>query len=605
MKEPKQRILFWCPGGMILLAHLEASIALALKNRGHDVHMIICDGVQKACILRELPNNEPISSWEDKCHKCYSEIKSFVQGLGIPVSSFGEYISEQDKVEIETLCKNFTFEKADAFLYKNIYIGQSVRSAVLRYLQGYPLDGHEDVVPLFAKTALTGLIAAEKVIESFQPKHVFMSHGIYSEWGGAFKLCVKKKLDISTYMSAYVHGSYSFGRVWGLHPNPKAIRPHLWEQIKSEPLTDIKKQRIKEYFEKRYKKRECDDMGKIFKTIKSDIVSFKKNYGITGQKPVWALFTHMNWDAVSELAPMIYPDFDSWLLDSIEIMAQITDVQWLIKIHPVEVETNLNSGAYALIQKTYSKLPDHIKVIPPEEKILPADLYDILDGGITVHGTAGLELTYWGKPVILAGNNYYSRKGFTHDAFDRNEYISFLSQASTLGPLTESQYELAKKLIYAQLIQKLIPLKIVTHPDPDFNAPQFQPRLAYTLLPGQDPYIDFLCETIISDNDFILPDELVDKLKDIVINEEINKVKYFMDSGKLGKAEDLLKDLTRTVPTNPIFWNDLGVVLYRQKRFQEAYDCFVKSLKINPENPSAQNNMLLCLRSNPTIRTEN
>ena len=45
-------LLFWVPGGMPLLLHVEASIAAAMKLRGYNVHAIICNAPYRACAIR-------------------------------------------------------------------------------------------------------------------------------------------------------------------------------------------------------------------------------------------------------------------------------------------------------------------------------------------------------------------------------------------------------------------------------------------------------------------------------------------------------------------------------------------------------------------------
>jgi hypothetical protein len=65
-------ILFWVPGGMPLLLHVEGVIAAALRLRGYNVHAIICDAPYKACVTREITTGLPIERWAEACAKCIS-----------------------------------------------------------------------------------------------------------------------------------------------------------------------------------------------------------------------------------------------------------------------------------------------------------------------------------------------------------------------------------------------------------------------------------------------------------------------------------------------------------------------------------------------------
>jgi hypothetical protein len=50
-------------------------------------------------------------------------------------------------------------------------------------------------------------------------------------------------------------------------------------------------------------------------------------------------------------------------------------------------------------------------MIPAEEEISPLEFFQLLDGGVSVYGTAGLELALQGKPVVLSGEGTLRWKG--------------------------------------------------------------------------------------------------------------------------------------------------------------------------------------------------
>jgi capsule polysaccharide export protein KpsC/LpsZ len=203
---------------------------------------------------------------------------------------------------------------------------------------------------------------------------------------------------------------------------------------------------------------------------------------------------------------MLYSSFNEWIVDTIEAANKITDVQWLIKIHPAEAWDNPDSGVEQLIRNKFPDLPSHIKVIAAEENISPLDFFGLVDGAVTVYGTAGLELAIHGKPVILAGDAHYGKKGFTWDANDRSTYHGLLQQASRISSLSAEQINLAKKYAYCYFILRQIPVSVVANPSSKWWSFQFDQR--ERLLPGNDPAIDFLCERLLDGKDFIMSPKL-------------------------------------------------------------------------------------------------
>jgi hypothetical protein len=65
-----KKIVFWEAGGMPALLSIDAIIAYALRLRGTDVHMVICDGTYCACIKRDVRSGIPVSEWSKKCPQC-------------------------------------------------------------------------------------------------------------------------------------------------------------------------------------------------------------------------------------------------------------------------------------------------------------------------------------------------------------------------------------------------------------------------------------------------------------------------------------------------------------------------------------------------------
>jgi hypothetical protein len=245
---------------------------------------------------------------------------------------------------------------------------------------------------------------------------------------------------------------------------------------------------------------------KSLKTYRKDVSDLKHKYA-PGDKPVWAVLAHINWDSVSDYSPMAYPSFDDWMIDTIKHAIEITDVQWLIKIHPIEAWDNPASGVQRLVEREFPNLPPHVRVIPAEEDISPANMFELIDGGVTVYGTAGLELALMGKPVILGGEAHYGGLGFTHEGLTPIVYRQLLKKAAQLGPLNAEQRANVRKYAYSHFVLREIPLPVVRDPASQWWNLQWDKR--DLLLPGKEPFIQFVCDRLIDGKDFTMPEDLV------------------------------------------------------------------------------------------------
>lgn len=499
-------LLFWVPGGMPLLLHVEAAIAAAMRLRGFNVHAIICNAPYRGCAIRTVQEGVPIARWRDACTTCTRKTSGVLEMMGVPYSYNGDLVSDAEREQIWDGTAGVTWENLDDLSYDGLNIGKNVRSSITRYLQGDALTGHEAVVREYAFSGLIAACTAARALARFEPWRVFMSHGVYIDWGPMLHTALGRGIPVTGWKASYLSWHFYLRHI----DDPKRIdfkrlSTRAWDEIRAAELSPRQNARLEKFFEDRYHRHTSFDV-KLRRDYQSDTSGLRAKYAPT-HKPVWAVLAHINWDSVSDYGPMAYPHFDDWMIDTITQATQVPEIQWLIKIHPVEAWDNQASGVQRLIERHFPNLPDHVRVIPAEEDISPANLFELIDGGVTVYGTGGLELALMGKPVILAGEAHYGGLGFTHDGLDPATFRDLLRRAPTLGRLTEAQRADVRKYAYSHFIQREIPFEIVHDPRTEWWGLQHQKR--DLLLPGNDPFIDFVCDRLVDARDFNMPEGLV------------------------------------------------------------------------------------------------
>lgn len=502
----KGTLLFWVPGGMPLLLHVEASIAAAMKLRGYNVHAIICNAPYRGCAIRTVQEGIPIAKWRDACPTCTRKTTAVLETMGIPYSYNGDFLTDEEREKLWQDTADVTWDTLDTLEWDGLNVGKNVRSSIVRYLQGAALTGHEAIVHEYAYSGIVAACTASRAFERFKPWRVFMSHGTYIDWGPALHTAFERGIPVTGWKASYLSWHFYLRHV----EDPsridfKKLSRKCWADIKAHELTPEENARLNKFLVDRYHNKISFDM-KNLKTYRDDVTELKKKYA-PSDKPVWAVMAHINWDSVSDYAPMAYPSFDDWMIDTIKHAIQITDVQWLIKIHPIEAWDNPASGVQRLIEREFPNLPDHVRVIPAEEDISPANMFELIDGGVTVYGTAGLELALMGKPVILGGEAHYGGLGFTHEGLTPITYREFLRKAAKLGPLTDEQRADVRKYAYSHFVQRQIPLEIVHDPGTEWWALQHEKR--DLLLPGNDEFVQFICDCLVEGKDFNMPERLV------------------------------------------------------------------------------------------------
>lgn len=500
-------VLFWIPGGMHLLLHVEAAIAAALRLRGYNVHAIICDSPYRACVRREATDGVPIEEWRLLCPKCIASNRDVLDVMGIPYSSVGDFVPADVRLELHAKAEQCTPGNILELTHKGLELGRNVLSAITRYQQGSsaPMDGR--ILREYAFSALVSAEAAGHVLDRFRPSRVMMSHAVYVDWGPALNAAVSRGIPVTGWKASYLTARFFFRHV----TDPERIDFHnisdsTWLKRAGTPLAPDEDEALQAFLHRRYRQRVSFDMRNL-KEYTGETERFRAKYGLEPGKPVWGIMAHINWDSVSDYSPMAYATFDDWMTDTIAEASKLPGVQWLIKVHPAEMDYDPNNGVQRLVETRFPDLPANVKIIPADEEISPLEFFDLIDGGVTVYGTSGLELALAGKPVILAGEAHYGGRGFTEDGLTVKAYRLLLARAGSIGRLTSHQTELARKYAYSLFVERQVPLPLVRDPLSPWWSLQHEKR--ELLIEGNDAFLDFICDRLMDGEDFIMDRDLV------------------------------------------------------------------------------------------------
>ena len=507
----EQRVfVFWVPGGMPLMLDVEAALAVAVKLRGHRVHAVMCDGAASACVRREIKINPDISSWPSDCSDCRQACATQLAAFNLEYSHIGDYVDPARLAELKALAGTVTWETLPAFEYEGINVGGNIKSAILRYLKGADYTGDRELLREYAFSGLVTLVAAKRAFTLHKPAGIFMSHGMYVDWGPALRAALAAGLRVTCWIGSYLHARFFFR-----HPADYRnldfhnIDDATWQKLKA-PLSEAQSERLNKYLRHRYVHGQSFDV-KEFKRYRGSAEALAARFGIANGKKMWGILAHVNWDCVSDFAPMLFEDFNEWIITTLRQLEGDDSVNWLLKVHPAEAWDNPATGVQALVQKHFPRLPPHIRVVGYDEDVNPLDFFNLIDGAVTVYGTAGLELACLGKPVIVGGQAHYSRKGFTHDPATREAYFSLLHAVARIGPLAREQRELAMRYAYIYFIQRQIPFPPVhnRHAGKESSFWRFDLDARHLLVPGANSNVDFIVDRILDGREFILPEERV------------------------------------------------------------------------------------------------
>jgi len=207
-----------------------------------------------------------------------------------------------------------------------------------------------------------------------------------------------------------------------------------------------------------------------------DAVAVRQKLGLDPSKKTAVIFAHILYDATFFYGESVFDDYEQWLVESVRCAIDNPHLNWVVKVHPVNVWRSKMDGAdmeqleAITLRNHFGQLPDHITLMAADTDINTFSLFEVMDYGLTVRGTIGMELPCFGIPVVTAGTGRYSGCGFTIDPMTRDGFRETLLKLHEVAPLADNVVRLARLHYYGAMRLRPVPMQSFVL---DFDARTF------------------------------------------------------------------------------------------------------------------------------------
>ncbi len=163
------------------------------------------------------------------------------------------------------------------------------------------------------------------------------------------------------------------------------------------------------------------------------------------------IFSHILYDATFFYGDSLYPDYASWLVETVRAAVANPQIHWVVKVHPVNVwRSKMDSAPLEqlearLLREAFGELPPHVTIMPADTDVNTYALFQTIDYGLTVRGTVGMELPCYGIPTVTAGTGRYSGRGFTMEPATPADYQALLARLHAVPRLDARTVALARR----------------------------------------------------------------------------------------------------------------------------------------------------------------
>ena len=264
-----------------------------------------------------------------------------------------------------------------------------------------------------------------------RPDVIIVPNGTIFEFGVVYEIAKFLQIQCVTY-----EFDNQQQRIW-LAQNDRVMKQDsdaLWQAFNKKNLTNEESEKIHVLFESRKKASVWKNFSRLWQSIPAEGVQEAREKLGLDDRPVVLLATNVLGDSLTLGRQIFSQSMQDWIERTVQYFAGRADVQLVIRIHPGEVLTH-GVSMVDVVANVLPKLPEHIHLIKPEEKVNTYDLIAAADVGLVYTTTVGLEMAMSGVPVIVSGNTHYRGRGFTIDP------VSWLKYFKELGTILTNPKE--------------------------------------------------------------------------------------------------------------------------------------------------------------------
>lgn len=358
--------------------------------------------------------------------------------------------------------------------YRDVDVGRIALSNVLNRhkFAKFDLTQPETLAELEAELVKIqhNVVGAERMVAQRRPAVALLLEKGLSPAAEIFGVCVSRGIPVVQYVGSQQMNSYVLKRYRydNRHQHPFSLDEQTWEQVKGIPWGPEREAELMRELEESYRQgtwfnRKFVHEGKRIKSAGE----VRKELGLDPAKKTAVIFSHVLWDATFFYGRGLFDNYETWLLETVRAACANPRINWVVKLHP-DLVWKLKYEGYTgelrdiiALRSAVGRLPEHIKLVPPETDISTFSFFDITDYCVTVRGTIGIEMACHGIPVLTAGTGRYSGLGFTIDSSSSGEYLERLGRIETIPPMVPGDIELARRFACALFKWRLWEVKTV------------------------------------------------------------------------------------------------------------------------------------------------
>lgn len=500
--ELSPRVGFACFGAGANHLVIDCLLAHMLQLRGAVCQLLVCD-------LPELPGcDERLSGVEknQRCAGCISPKLPFLEVSGLDWVRVSDFL--EDPVGTLAMAREAVAacpdDKLTRFAYEGWNLGAWLGSSVASFLRSDSHGMRPEVIEArrrYLTSGIVALIAARRWLDAWRPDILIVISGRHIFWRAAREVAEARGIKVvcrEMFNEAFDCHIYAVNSSCEDPALPKA-----WAKAREMPLTASQERLVDEYLK---------GLPAYARQVDSDPVleirtsAIRAELGLDPSRRMIALFSNVTWDLFVAERDYAFDGQMQWLAATLAFIRGHPEIDLVVRAHPAEIVPKFRTRGRIVrqIEEAFAPLPQNVRVIGPESAISSDVLRAMASLNLVYCASVGLEAVIAGQPVLVCGNPYYARKGFTLDVESPAHYGRLLEDhASGRTPQASPEsVQLARRFLYLFRFRYGMRMGLTTD---HVTATALKIRSFAQLQPGLSLPLDTACDGILHRDEILLP----------------------------------------------------------------------------------------------------
>jgi len=426
-------------GSDAVVSYSYCILAHAFRVRGYRPIVPLCNADLDLCIKKEHRPDD-LST----CALCTYYGENLLEAFGI------DYLRMGDASAISESVREIPADDIHSVEYRGVDVSGRAKATARRFLKKRLLDYDDpyerEVYRRFLRSGMDIVDYANELFDRYGVRATVAHHPTYIYGGLYLSVAEQRDVPAITVQPGYSDQTLHFGNYRNRSGLPQFTPRDRVEEFIQEPLSEEQTEEIDRLMDAR----SAGEGVRIHPSADSEA-----RLGLGDYENVVGLFTNLMWDASLEAEAITFTSAYSWVSTTIEYLRHQENAALVIKAHPAEEILRTEVGMVKWIRDNYDPLPENVVLLPPDTDVSPYKLMNQIDAGVVFNSTLGLEMPYYGVPVVVVSDTHYRGLGFTYDASTVEEYFDLLDSLDELE-VTDGMRARARRYAHFLLVRKQI-----------------------------------------------------------------------------------------------------------------------------------------------------